>query len=65
MDKQQLEMSLAGEKQLRLPTPGQRRRHRARWWFSQMRSVVDRALDWEPAPPARPEQIYLILARNR
>jgi hypothetical protein len=23
-----------------------------------MREVVDRAVDWQPAPPARPEQIY-------
>ena len=38
---------------------------RARWWFNQMRHVVDAAFDWQPAPPARPEQIYLTLARRR
>ena len=27
------------------------------WWFQRMRQIVDRALDWHPAPPPRPEQI--------
>ena len=27
------------------------------WWFDRMRQIVDRALDWQPAPPPRPEQI--------
>jgi hypothetical protein len=40
-----------------------RRLARARWWFAQMHVVVDRALDWSPAPPARPEQTCLSLAR--
>ena len=31
----------------------------SRWWFRRMRQIVDRALDWQPAPPARPEQIWL------
>ena len=35
---------------------------RARWWFEQMHRVVDRACDWQPAPPARPDQSYLALA---
>ena len=39
------------------------RQHRARWWFSQMRAVVNTAMDWSPAPPARPEQVYLRLSR--
>jgi len=29
---------------------------RAQWWFRRMRQIVDSALDWEPAPPPRPEQ---------
>jgi hypothetical protein len=29
---------------------------RAGWWFERMRQIVERASDWEPAPPARPEQ---------
>jgi hypothetical protein len=36
----------------------QRRVSRANWWFARMREVVDRAFDWQPAPPARPEQIW-------
>jgi hypothetical protein len=31
---------------------------RAHWWFERMRQVVDRARDWQPAPPERPEQIW-------
>jgi hypothetical protein len=42
--------------------PRGRRRARARWWFEQMHAVVDRALDWSAAPPARPEQTCLSLA---
>lgn len=37
----------------------QRRASRAQWWFARMRQVVDRAMDWQPLPPARPEQIWL------
>jgi hypothetical protein len=36
----------------------------ARWWFAQMRHAVDRATDWHAAPPARPEQTFLELARS-
>jgi hypothetical protein len=34
------------------------RRGWANWWFARMRQVVDRARDWRPAPPARPEQMW-------
>jgi hypothetical protein len=37
----------------------QPRANRAQWWFARMRQVVDRAMDWQPIPPARPEQIWL------
>lgn len=37
---------------------------RARWWFARMHALVDQAIDWQPAPPARPEQIYLTLSRK-
>ena len=40
------------------------RRNRAQWWFQQMRLLVNSAIDWTPAPPARPEQIHLVLARK-
>ncbi len=36
---------------------------RARWWFDQMRRVVDQAWDWGSGPPARPEQTRLALAQ--
>lgn len=39
----------------------EKRRRRAQWWFQQMRMAVDKAIDWKPAPPARPEQIYMPL----
>jgi hypothetical protein len=42
----------------------QSRLSRARWWFAQMRQVVDRALDRGPRRPGRPEQTYFSLRRN-
>jgi len=39
----------------------QTRLERARWWFRRMHEVVERAADWRPAPPARPEQTHLKL----
>lgn len=32
--------------------------HGARWWFKQMRQVVDRALDRERGRKPAPEQVY-------
>jgi hypothetical protein len=32
--------------------------NRAAWWFRQMREVVDRAVEWTPPPPARPQQTW-------
>jgi hypothetical protein len=42
------------------PAAGRRERRltRANWWFARMRQAVDRAFDWAPVPPPRPEQIY-------
>jgi hypothetical protein len=76
MNKQQLEIRFedAGRISIPLarnPTPvrpqrqGHSRRNRARWWFNRMRRVVNQAWDWNPAPPARPEQIYLAIAPGR
>ena len=36
----------------------------ANWWFAQMRRVVSLAMEWKPAPPARPEQVYLPLGSH-
>ena len=38
-------------------------RSRAQHWFGIMRRVVDSAVEWKPAPPARPEQTSLDLHR--
>jgi hypothetical protein len=55
---EQMEMVLGKTKPCNSPRRPQRRLSRANWWFQQMREVVDKAVDWQPAPPARPEQIY-------
>ena len=64
MKNRQLEISLAS-RHCRRPLIRQRRVSRARWWFSQMRRVVDEAIEWTPAPAIRPEQIHLPLAQGR
>ena len=44
----------------RVPRSGRRTRPTgANWWFTQMRTVVNRAFDWSSAPAARPVQTYL------
>ncbi|HXR06790.1 MAG TPA: hypothetical protein VN765_05640 [Candidatus Acidoferrum sp.] len=58
----QLELGIAGRRSRGLAR--QRRVQRANWWFTQMRRVVDRAIAWPP-PPARPEQVHLVLASRR
>ncbi len=63
--KQQLEMSLEAPKPCRRPYRSQQRRNRARWWFNQMRVVVENAIDWRNAPQPPPEQTYLSLVRGR
>ena len=47
---QQLELSLAESRRANLAAPTELRQQQARWWFSQMRQVVEHALEWEPAP---------------
>jgi hypothetical protein len=53
--KQQLEIKLEQTKPCRRTYPSHNRRARARWWFDQMRAVVDNATDWPVATPAKPE----------
>jgi hypothetical protein len=64
MKREQLEMSFNGSTSHRPPLRALSRRSRAKWWFHQMRMVVDTALDWKPLPAARPEQTYLGLKQN-
>ena len=55
----QLELGFGGIQ----PRPNAARREgritRAGWWFSQMRDIVERAMDWEAAGEPRPEQIWI------
>ena len=55
----QLELSLDSH---RVNQPLRASRHSSpftsRWWFQQMRQIVDRAFDWQPTPQPRPEQIW-------
>ena len=46
---QQMELELAGGNRCPRTARRERRLHRANWWFDQMRQVVDRAFDFEPA----------------
>ncbi len=65
-NQQQLELGLAGvnRNNVNHATPLRKQQfNRAAWWFDQMRQVVDRALDWEPAPRFQPRQI--LLAENQ
>jgi len=58
MINEQMELGLAGNRKCASAHRTQRRLRRADWWFGRMREVVDKALDWRPTPPARPEQIW-------
>jgi hypothetical protein len=63
---QQLELSLVGLQPSQPLRANQRRCvYSAGWWFQRMRSMVDKAFDWQPAPPARPEQIWLPDSQRR
>jgi hypothetical protein len=54
----QMELGLGNARRCPSASRRQRKSTRAHWWFERMREAVDHALDWRPAPPARPEQIY-------
>ena len=58
MMNQQMELGLDKARICRSSNRPRRRLTRANWWFARMREVVDKAMDWQPAPPARPEQIW-------
>ena len=56
----QMELGFNGAKLAGIPSSNPRnRRIRAAWWFNQMRSLVDSAMDWKPAAEPRPEQTFL------
>jgi hypothetical protein len=62
--KMQMELSFEASG-VRLGSLGQRPRRlaRARWWFEQMHTVVDRAFDWSTGPEPPPQQTYLTLVK--
>ena len=55
---EQMELGLGKTRPCPSAKRPQRRMSRANWWFQQMREIVDKAVDWQPARPPRPEQIY-------
>jgi hypothetical protein len=57
MMNQQMELGFRSATTCRSAARRQRRLKRAEWWFERMRLVVDRAFDWQPSPPPRPEQM--------
>ena len=58
MTNAQLELSFGAVRGRSMPTTNRRPSiHNPQWWFQRMRQIVDRALDWQPVPPPRPEQI--------
>jgi hypothetical protein len=64
MKNQQLEIGLKSTKCNRRISRRQQRLARARWWFNQMRRVVDEAVEWKPASPST-ERSGLPLAPGR
>ena len=63
MTNRQIEITLLVPRTRQLTPARQRRTARARWWFGQMRRVVDEAMDRKPAAIHR-EQIHLPLAQS-
>jgi len=59
MINEQMELGLGGAKLVGQSNRREGKIARATWWFAQMRQIVDRAMDWQPAGEPRPEQIWL------
>jgi hypothetical protein len=55
---EQMELGIGNKNACRSVHRRQRRQSRANWWFERMREVVDKAIDWQPTPPARPQQTW-------
>jgi hypothetical protein len=56
MNRYQLEIAFESKVPCRRPARRSQRMTRARWWFGQMRQVVDHTLEWRPLPVDRPQQ---------
>jgi hypothetical protein len=61
----QMELGFSARHNRRRNQKGLERQRRAQWWFARMRGVVNGALEWHGAPPARPEQVYMPLGSSR
>jgi hypothetical protein len=61
MNNEQLELGINPDIRYRGTAAARRggRITRASWWFTQMRTIVGRAMDWENAGQPRPEQIWI------
>lgn len=59
MTNQQMELGFGGQKLLTRSGRRERRMTRAKWWFTNMRQIVDRAMEWQAAAEPRPEQTWL------
>ena len=57
IDQNQMELGFSGSNRCPRVAHRERRLNHANWWFNQMRQVVERAADWEPAPRFQTEQI--------
>ena len=58
MNNAQLELGFGNRRARRSSSVNRRPSiHNPQWWFQRMRQIVDCALDWQPAPQPRPEQI--------
>src|SRR5689334_14122417 len=53
LTQRQMELELASARGCPHAARRQHRASRANWWFNQMRELVDRAFDYEPAPEPR------------
>jgi hypothetical protein len=63
-EQKQLELALGDHVEPPPMRPGRRSVSRANWWFQQMYAAVEKALDWQPSPPPRPEQTHLAIGRS-
>jgi hypothetical protein len=58
MTNAQMELGLGKVRTCPSTNRRQRRLSRANWWFQQMREVVDKAVNRQPAQPTRPEHVH-------
>ena len=59
MNNAQLELGLVQQPQSPAALSARNRMSRSTWWSSQMRRVVDTAMDWSQEVAPRPEQIMI------